>query len=70
MEVESNNGTEVTDIAEDDSLLDNDIDLDDLQDRKPPLRYKIILIQPHVKSFNFVGNKFRGLTTMDMFVDT
>jgi len=23
-----------------------------------------------IKSFNFVGTKFRGLTTMDMFVDT
>ncbi|XP_052766795.1 serine/threonine-protein kinase D1-like isoform X2 [Mya arenaria] len=36
VEVESNNGTEVTDITEDDTLLDNDIDNDD-QDRKPPL---------------------------------
>ena len=23
-----------------------------------------------VKSYNFMGTKFRGLTTMDMFVDT
>lgn len=36
-EVESNNGTEVSEIPEDDMLLDNDIDNDE-NDRKPPLR--------------------------------
>ncbi|KAL4239042.1 Serine/threonine-protein kinase D1 [Mactra antiquata] len=35
-EVESNNGTEVSEIPEDDMLLENDIDNDD-NDRKPPL---------------------------------
>lgn len=36
-DVESNNGTEVSEIPEDDTLLDNDID--DQEQRKPPLRY-------------------------------
>lgn len=36
-DVESNNGTEVSEIPEDDSLLDNDND--DQEQRKPPLRY-------------------------------
>lgn len=36
-EVESTNGTEVSEIPEDESLLENDNDNDD-SDRKPPLR--------------------------------
>jgi len=39
-DVESNNGTEVSDIPDDDTLPD--IDLDDQEQRKPPLRYTTI----------------------------
>ena len=28
------------------------------------------LVKDTVKSFNFMGTKFRGLTSIDMFVDT
>jgi len=31
---------------------------------------KSIVLQITVKSLNFMGMKFRGLTTLDMFVDT
>ena len=34
----------------------------------------VVALTQHItitaKSFNFVGGKFRGLTTLDMFVDT
>ena len=29
-----------------------------------------LILQNTVKSFNFMGTKFGGLTTMDMFMDT
>ena len=35
------------------------------------LKYCVIIyIIIAVKSFNFVGTKFHGLTTMDIFIDT
>lgn len=42
-DVESNNGTEVSEIPEDDTLLD--IDNDEQEQRKPPLRWVFIMFQ-------------------------